>query len=125
MQRIEDAMQAFLDNFNTGNLDGLMSLYEADAALIPQPEQVAAGTAAIREALRAFLALKGRMEMKPVDPGHIVQGGNLALVSATWSLTRTGPDDKPVTMGGTTTDVLRRQSDGTWRWVIDVPFGIC
>lgn len=22
------------------------------------------------------------------------------------------------------TDVVRRQPDGTWRWVIDVPFGI-
>ena len=32
--------------------------------------------------------------------------------------------DEPVTMSGRTTDVARRQPDGTWRWVIDAPFGV-
>jgi len=31
---------------------------------------------------------------------------------------------EPVTMNGRVTDVVRRQPDGTWRWVIDVPYGI-
>jgi len=124
VQRIEDALQAYPETFNRGNLDALMKLYEPEATLIPQPGQVASGTAAIREALQGFLALKGRMELQPIDPAHIVQAGNLALVSVIWSLSGTGPDGKPVTMSGKTTDVLRRQSDGTWRWVIDVPFGI-
>jgi ketosteroid isomerase-like protein len=52
----------------------------------------------------------------------VVQAGDVALVSGTWTLT--GPDGEPVTMSGRSTDVARQQPDGTWRWVIDVPFGI-
>jgi ketosteroid isomerase-like protein len=33
------------------------------------------------------------------------------------------PDGKPFNIGGKATDVLRQQSDGTWRIVIDNPWG--
>ena len=43
--------------------------------------------------------------------------------SNTWSLTGTGPDGKPLTMGATTAEVARRQADSTWRYVIDNVWG--
>lgn len=52
----------------------------------------------------------------------VIRAGDIALVSGAWTLT--GLDGEPVRMSGRTTDVTRRQPDGTWRWVIDVPFGI-
>jgi hypothetical protein len=54
-----------------------MSLYKPEAALIPQPGQVATGTEAIREVLSGFLALKSRFE------GRFKQGfqvGDIALL---------------------------------------------
>jgi ketosteroid isomerase-like protein len=36
----------------------------------------------------------------------------------------TGPDGERILQDGTATDVMRRQSDGTWRYVIDNPGGI-
>jgi uncharacterized protein (TIGR02246 family) len=124
MQRVEDVVRAYQDAFNHGDLDVLLALYEPEATLVPQPGQVAAGIAAIREALSGFLALKGRMEIEEIGPEHMVQAGDLALGSGSWTLAGTGPDGEPVTMSGRSTDVLRRQPDGSWRWVIDVPFGI-
>jgi len=38
-------------------------------------------------------------------------------------LTVFGPDGKPVTLAAKSADVLRRQADGTWRFVIDNPWG--
>ena len=35
----------------------------------------------------------------------------------------TGADGNPVNFTGTATDVLRQQSDGTWRIIIDNPWG--
>jgi ketosteroid isomerase-like protein len=35
----------------------------------------------------------------------------------------TGPDGKPATMTGESVEVVRRQPDGSWRAVIDLPFG--
>jgi len=35
----------------------------------------------------------------------------------------TGPDGNPVNLASTATDVLRQQPDGTWRVIIDNPWG--
>ena len=124
IQRIEDVLQQYEDAFNQGDLDALLALYEPQATLTLQPGQTAAGAAAIRTVLGSFLALKGRMEIAEIGPQQIVQAGDTALVSGSWTITGTGSNGEPVVMSGRSTDVVRLQPDGTWRWVIDVPFGI-
>ncbi len=111
--------RVFTDAFNTGDLDRMLTLYEADAALVAQPGQVLAGTEQIRAALQGFLALNGRLSM---EPGVVVQTGELALASTRWSLAGSGPDG-PINLAGTSADVLRRAPDGGWRYVIDQPWG--
>jgi uncharacterized protein (TIGR02246 family) len=123
-QSVEDALRAYQDAFNEGDLGELLALYEPDATFVPQPGQAAAGAAAIRDALGGFLALKGRLEIVPLEPQDVVRSGDLALVCGSWTLTGTAPGGEPVTMAGRTTDVLRRQPDGAWRWVIDAPLGL-
>jgi ketosteroid isomerase-like protein len=58
----------------------------------------------VRTGLQAFLALQGRIT---VDTMLVVTVGDLAYLSNTWSLTGTGPDGKPLTMGATTAEVVR------------------
>jgi ketosteroid isomerase-like protein len=52
-----------------------------------------------------------------------VHSGDVALLRSKWSLAGTGPDGKPVAMSGNGTEVVRRQADGTWLFVIDNPAG--
>jgi ketosteroid isomerase-like protein len=40
-----------------------------------------------------------------------------------WTFAGTGPDGTPVKLAGHSADVLRRQIDGSWRFVIDNPWG--
>ena len=54
---------------------------------------------------------------------NVVLAGDIALSIANWTMTGTAPDGSPVKMQGTTSDVLRRQADGTWLFVIDNPWG--
>ena len=49
--------------------------------------------------------------------------GQAALTRSTWSMTGTDPEGKPVTMCARSAEVVRRQSDGTWKFVIDNPHG--
>jgi ketosteroid isomerase-like protein len=49
--------------------------------------------------------------------------GNIALTQAKWSVNGTDADGKPVTMSGRSAEVVRRQADGTWLFVIDNPRG--
>jgi uncharacterized protein (TIGR02246 family) len=116
----EQMHRVFEDMFNAGDIDGLMELYESNAALIAQPGSVAHGSEQIRAALQGFLALKGRITL---DTKLVCTVGDLAYLSNTWSLSGTGPDGKPVALGATTAEVARRQPDGTWRYVIDNAWG--
>jgi uncharacterized protein (TIGR02246 family) len=116
----EQIHRLFGSAFNAGDLDELMTLYEPDAALIPQPGSVAHGTEEVRAALQQYLALQGRITL---ETKLVVEVGDLAYLSNTWSLSGTGADGQPLTLGATTAEVARRQGDGTWRYVIDNVWG--
>jgi uncharacterized protein (TIGR02246 family) len=116
----EQIHRLFESAFNAGDLDELMTLYEPDGALIPQPGSVAHGTDEVRAALQQYLALQGRITL---ETKLVVEVGDLAYLSNTWSLSGTGADGQPLTLGATTAEVARRQGDGTWRYVIDNVWG--
>jgi uncharacterized protein (TIGR02246 family) len=107
--------------FNTGDVEQVMALYEPDAVLIPEPGQVARGTDAIRQALLGFLALKLPIRLQNK---RVLTSGDLAMLSNTWKMAGTGPDGSPVDLGGNTMEVVRRQPDGSWRYVFDDPFSM-
>ena len=116
----EQLLKAVVDGINAGNIEALMSLYEADAAFASQPGSLAHGPAGVRGSLAAFLAMKGTLDLEVT---RVLEAGGLAFVAGVWSFTGTGPDGKPMTLTGRNGDVLRRQADGSWRFVIDSPWG--
>ena len=54
---------------------------------------------------------------------RVLQASDLALVITEWSFSGTGSDGNAVKKTGKSADVLRKQSDGSWRLVIDNPWG--
>jgi len=119
-QRPEDVDKEFAQALNAGNLDALTAIYEPQATLMSSPGTLVTGTAAIRDALAQFVAGKPKMTL---SAKLVAQSGDLAVTSAKWELAMTGPDGKPTQMTGQSVEVVRRQPDGTWRAVIDLPFG--
>src|SRR6185436_2706918 len=113
--------QLFSEYFSAEVLDSLMTLYETEAILVPQPGVVVSGHAAIREAFGAFLALKGQFNLQQPT---VFQVGDIALLFARWTLKGTGPDGSAVELAGQTSDVIRKQSNGAWLFVIDNPNGV-
>jgi len=101
-------------------VDALMLLYEPAAAFATQPGILASSWSAVRESLGAFTAMKGTLDLKVT---RVLEASDLALVVGTWSFAGTGPEGEPVKLTGHNADVLRRQSDGSWRFVIDNPWG--
>ncbi len=116
----EEVLNAVVQGINTGDLDSLMTLYESDACFASQPGQLAKSPESIRQSLRNFIDLKGMLNLKVT---RVLQTSDLALVTTEWSFSGTGPDGNPVNMTSKSADVLREQSDGTWRFVIDNPWG--
>ena len=111
-------LESIVAGINSGDLDSLMPLYESDAAFVPEPGTTAPGPAGIRESLNGFIAMKGKLDLNVT---RVLQADDLALVVGVWSFDGTGPDGEPVHLEANNADVLRRQADGTWRFVIDNP----
>ena len=116
----EDVDRLFGEFLNSGSLEGLVSLYEAGAAFVPQEGDAIVGRDGIREALSGFVAMKPRIKMNVVRV--VSMGDDLAMLYNDWSLAATGPDGKPAETSGKATEIVRRQKDGTWLFVCDAPF---
>ena len=117
----EEMHPAFTAAFNARDLDALLMLYEEGAVLTPQPGVAVSGPAAIREALGGFLSLNGPIAMTTKT---IIPTGDLALLHAEWTLNGTGPDSTPIALAARSSEVIRRQPDGTWRYIIDNPYSV-
>ena len=110
----------FVKALNAGDLETMVGLYEPAAALTPSPGKTVVGRAAIREALAGFLAMKPTMRLTCKVLG---QSDDLALVTGRWELEGTGPDGRAVALKGQSVEVVRRQADGRWLFVVDNPWG--
>jgi uncharacterized protein (TIGR02246 family) len=110
--------ELFAKFFNSRDIDGLVSLYEPDAALVSAPGEVSRGTGQIRASLEAFVALDLSIEFG--EQAITVEADDLALTHGTWKLV--AKDGSPAGEAATA-EVVRRGSDGTWRYVLDNPWG--
>src|ERR687897_965823 len=116
----EEVLDSIVEGVNTGNIDSLMTLYETGACFATQPGQLAKSPESGRQCLRNFIDLKGKLNLKVK---RVLEASHLALVATEWSFNGTGPDGNPVNMAAKSADVLRHQANGTWRFVIDNPWG--
>jgi len=119
--QIADALYAeFARYFNAGDMAGLLSLYEPGATFVRAPGDHVSGQEGLRAALQEFLKIGGRISFRT---RHAVQNGDIALLSNEWTLQATDQSGQPMTLTGKTSEVLRRQPDGRWLYIIDHPAG--
>ena len=116
----EQVLEAVVEGINTGNIETLMALYEPEAAFATQPGRLAPGLGGIRDALGGFVAMNGKLDL---EVSRVLEVGDLALVVGDWSFSGTDLQGAPVKLAARNADVLRRQGDGSWRFVIDNPWG--
>jgi uncharacterized protein (TIGR02246 family) len=102
-----------------GDVGAVVALYESKGCLVLEGGRVARGPAAIRKAIATFAAMKPKFRM---NVGRIVKAGDdIAVLYNDWTLSATGPDGVQFTDQGKATEIVRRQRNGTWRFVVDDP----
>ena len=105
---------------NVGDVDCAVGYYEPGATLVSERGTTVTGTEAIREVLSRFMAIRPNMSIKvPL----VIESGDTALVHSKWTTVGTDADGNRVDFAGQGTEVVRRQADGTWLFIIDNPFG--
>jgi uncharacterized protein (TIGR02246 family) len=105
----------FRNSFNVGDIDALVLLYEPDAVLIVGGMQVE-GHDGIRAAISSMIAAGGRMSL--TTRTVMTASDGVALIHGEWVIERTATE----TTRGISTEVVRKQPDGSWRFVIDNPY---
>lgn len=102
----------FESAFNRGDVEALLALYESNAVIVAGG-QPATGHDAIRGALTAFVA--GGAQIKLETRSAIETEDGLAVLHGAWTI---GP---PLSSEGISSEVVRRQADGSWLYIIDIP----
>ena len=115
----EDLHKLFVQMLNSGYIDALADLYAVDGFLMARGAP-ARGIGAIRQMLAEYVAMKPTIQLAT---RRVVQVGDTALLLADWQFHGTTRDGGHVSTSGTSIEVARRQPDGSWRYVIDLPFG--
>jgi ketosteroid isomerase-like protein len=102
-----DLGRLFVERVNSGDVDGLVALYEPEAVLAFAGGGFAAGHAEIRAVYEDLVTDAPRFE--PGAPRPAMISGDLACTS-----TRR-------VRGRPTVEIAHRQPDGTWLWAVDQP----
>ncbi|WDO11339.1 SgcJ/EcaC family oxidoreductase (plasmid) [Streptomyces murinus] len=110
----------FNELWNVGDLDGLLALYEPDAAIVDENGSVHRGTAALRAFFTEILNTKPTIRTLATS---VVVNGDLAQSSTHWQIETTTPDSNATCTEGYASELFRKQPDGTWLVVIDNPYG--
>ena len=99
---------------NTGDVDGLVELYEDDAVLLAEDGSRAVGLDEIRAVYDVIVSFVGTLTL---DTRSVVEHGDLALLSNQYTFSMPGYETTWITA-----ELARRQPDGTWKYVIDNPY---
>lgn len=102
--------------FNTGNVATVLSMYDFNGIIVPEPGKPVSGRQKFEEAIKAILSIKGKMEIKTV---YCLQTGDLAVGRSEWNIT----DGTEVKVSAKGIEVMKQQPDGSWKIIIDHAFG--
>ena len=115
-KKAQDAHATLAAAFNTGDVATVMNMYDVTGIIVPEPGKPVAGKEKFEEAIKAILSIKGKMEIKTV---YCLQTGNIAVGRSEWNIT----DGNEVKISAKGIEVMKQQTDGTWKIIIDHAFG--
>jgi uncharacterized protein (TIGR02246 family) len=119
-RRPEDCDRLFAEGVNAGDVEAVVGLYE-EAGCFVRRDGMAVGTEAVRTVIAKMVAGKPRLRC---DLRRVLRAGvELALLYNDWKLVSAGADGQTTERTGKALELVRRQADGTWRYVIDDPYG--
>lgn len=118
--KVQATIEKMTAAFQQGQIEAVMSAYEPGAAVAFEPGQPITDPALLRQMFGGMAAAKPVFTYS----GHeVIVSGDTAVHIAPWQMTAHTPDGQEIRQSGLSIAVLRRQSDGSWKMVIDNPHG--
>lgn len=106
--------------FHAKNIESVMASYEKQAIVVFEPSSPISDADQIKQMFEGAFTLNPEFTYA----GHeVFVSEDIALHIAPWQMEGKTPDGQVIEQSGLSVAVLRKQSDGTWRMVIDNPHG--
>ncbi len=111
----EEICHLFQQFMAAGDIESLLSLYDAEAVILGRSREMQRGSQGLRQQLAPMAAAKINFTFV-ID--QVIQSGDTALMHTHW----TASSPEPISEHAI--EVARRQPDGSWRWLIGDPFTV-
>ncbi|MGG3626585.1 SgcJ/EcaC family oxidoreductase [Bacillus gobiensis] len=116
----EDMNASFAEAYNSGDINNFLALYEPEAILTNTDGGKAQGVPQLRKHLEDLLQLKGKMVSKNI---FCIPFEDIALMRAHWTIDTVDKDGNSIQIEGHTSEIVRKQPDGSWLYIVDHPTG--
>ncbi len=119
-QNVLAVIEHMTNAIQKGDIEGVMATYEDTAVISFEPGIPVSGPAVLREMFQGMIAANPRFDF---GGSEVIVAGDIAVHFMPWTMQGTAPDGSQIEQGGLSVAVLRKQTDGSWRMVIDNPHG--
>lgn len=109
--------------FNERDAEAAKELFESDSITRQLPAQASESGAGSDQIVGLIEAAKGSEQRMNLSVLQVTRVDDVALLLSQWSVTGHAADGTPLSINHRGVEVTRRQPDGTWKFIIDVPGG--
>ncbi|CAN5188986.1 hypothetical protein BH09BAC4_BH09BAC4_31170 [soil metagenome] len=114
------AARYFQHCVRNGDVENALDCFDSEAIYVTGPGTFVNGKEHIRKALEKVCAMKPDLQAKRSADFSI---GNITAWVDEWTLKATLPDGTKLDLYGVSSDVLKKQADGNWAYLVDNPYG--
>ena len=108
--------------FNSADPDAVLELFDETATMrMTNGQVIEADRPALRAAFAQMLSMKPRIHN---EVRRVLHCDDVALVLMDWTVTVRDPEGQEHVDRGSATQVMKRQTDGSWRLKISNPLGV-
>lgn len=101
------------------DLDGIISIHEPNAALVEFGGGLSRGAEELRKSYTNFFKMQPKLKVNALQ---IVEAGGVAIIIGDYTLGYVDADGEEISSSGKFGDMVRRQPDGSWLYLLDNPF---
>ena len=117
---IEGSARYFQNCVRNGDVDGALDCFDDEAIYVTGIGTFVSGKENIRKALEQVCGLKPDLQAQR-SAGFTID--NITAWVDEWTMKATLPDGTKLEMRGTSSDILKKQPNGNWAYLVDNPYG--
>ena len=112
----EGVIPSLIERFNSGRVEAIMPLYAPEAVFIAKDGRTITDRTEIAAQFQRDVGLGLPLR---ANVRHVFVSDDTAQIVVDWSIDGKSPDGEDVHLGGSASDIVRRGTDGLWRYIID------